>query len=217
MFEILKGGVAPKIKTEFSSSADLCSRVDITIGAGETKIIPLGVKIDLEQIKNICFGEYKSFMKMQDSKNGFTSTQFQEAYNSFLKSNFFELKIRSSGSTKKGLIIANGTGEIDLDYPDEIGLIVHNPITMNSAMAYSSIAILQNKILESGGSDEDIQKYTKEMMKEKNIQKCLAVHIKAGEPIAQIKLMPHKNYLMPNEYRSTDKRVGGYGSTGSER
>lgn len=38
MFTILKGGVAPKIKTEFSSSADLCSRGDITIGAGETKL-----------------------------------------------------------------------------------------------------------------------------------------------------------------------------------
>ena len=186
MFTILKGGVAPKIKTEFSSSADLCSRGDITIGAGETKIIPLGVKIDLEQIKNICFEEYKEFMKIQDPKNGFTTTQFQEAYNIFLKSNFFELKIRSSGSTKKGLIIANGTGEIDLDYPDEVGLIVHNPIKA-----------------------QDLVKFVNEK------EPLPSITIKAGEPIAQIKLMPHKNYLMPNKYRSTDKRVGGFGSTGS--
>lgn len=187
MFEILKGGTAPKIKTEFSSSADLCSRVDITIGAGETKIIPLGVKIDLEQIKNICFGEYKSFMKMQDPKNGFTSTQFQEAYNSFLKSHFFELKLRSSLAVKAGLIIANGVGEIDIDYPDEIGLIVHNPVRVFNLL--------------SGEECFDSGKF---------------VTIKAGERVAQIKLMPHKNYLMPNEYRSTDKRVGGFGSTGSE-
>ena len=186
MFTILKGGVAPKIKTEFSSSADLCSRGDITIGAGETKIIPLGVKIDLEEIKNICFEEYKSFMKIQDPKNGFTTTQFQEAYNIFLKSNFFELKIRSSGSTKKGLIIANGTGEIDLDYPDEVGLIVHNPIKA-----------------------QDLVKFVNEK------EPLPSITIKAGDPIAQIKLMPHKNYLMPNKYRSTDKRVGGFGSTGS--
>lgn len=187
MFTILKGGVAPKIKTEFSSSADLCSRGDITIGAGETKIIPLGVKIDLEQIKNICFEEYKEFMKIQDPKNGFTTTQFQEAYTKFLGSHFFELKLRSSLAVKKGLIIANGVGEIDIDYPDEIGLIVHNPVRVFNIL--------------SGEECFDSGKF---------------VTIKAGERVAQIKLMPHKNYLMPNEYRSTDKRVGGFGSTGSD-
>ncbi|NCB10131.1 MAG: hypothetical protein EOM78_00690 [Erysipelotrichia bacterium] len=199
MFTILKDGIAPKIKTEFSSSADLCSRGDIIIGVGETKIIPLGVKIDLEQIKNICFGEYKAFMKIQDPKNGFTTTQFQEAYTNFLKSHFFELKIRSSGSTKKGLIIANGSGEIDLDYPDEIGLIVHNPVKQGLPVRViqklkPNSSELEGEYLEYLGGE---------------------ITIKAGEPIAQIKLMPHKNYLMPDEYRSTAKRVGGFGSTGS--
>lgn len=39
------------------------------------------------------------------------------------------------------------------------------------------------------------------------------VVIGAGERVAQIKLMPHKNYLMPDEYKSTEKRTGGFGST----
>ena len=48
MFKIIEGGTKPHIKTEFSSSADLCAREKVVIGAGETKIIPLGVIIDLE-------------------------------------------------------------------------------------------------------------------------------------------------------------------------
>lgn len=206
MFTILKGGVAPKIKTEFSSSADLCSRGDITIGAGETKIIPLGVKIDLEQIKNICFEEYKEFMKIQDPKNGFTTIQFQEAYTKFLASHFFELKLRSSLAIKAGLIIANGVGEIDIDYPDEIGLIVHNPITTKFMI---EATVIQKDFIKDP-LNFALQKRLLEIAEDG------AVKIKTGERVAQIKLMPHKNYLMPDEYRSTAKRVGGFGSTGSE-
>ena len=45
----------------------------------------------------------------------------------FLKSHYLEVALRSSLGVK-GLIIANGIGIIDLDYLDEIGLIVHNPL-----------------------------------------------------------------------------------------
>lgn len=189
MFEILDGGKLPKIKTEFSSSADLCSRGDITIGAGETKIIPLGVKIDQEALEKI----------INVDCEGYWSPRTKEH---FLKSHFLELKLRSSLAIKAGLIIANGTGEIDLDYPDEIGLIVHNPI-------------------KAGLPVQAVQKMKKGSLDEREDYSYLQylggeVTIKAGERVAQIKLMPHKNYLMPNEYRSTDKRVGGFGSTGSE-
>lgn len=190
MFTILKGGVAPKIKTEFSSSADLCSRGDITIGAGETKIIPLGVKINLDYFKDN-FIE-KTYTKDDDNNilKGVVFNQYE--YSHFLKSHFLELKLRSSLAIKKGLIIANGTGEIDLDYPDEIGLIVHNPVRVKQIVENGvNYTILEDR--------EDTE-----------------VTIKAGERVAQIKLMPHKNYLMPDEYRSDDKRVGGFGSTGSE-
>ena len=51
----------------------------------------------------------------------------------FLKSHYLEVALRSSLAVK-GLIIANGIGIIDLDYPDEIGLIVHNPIYSTGIM-----------------------------------------------------------------------------------
>lgn len=188
MFKIIEGGTKPHIKTEFSSSADLCAREKVVIGAGETKIIPLGVKIDLEQIKNICFGDYKAFMKMQYPNRGFTGAEFEDAYKQFLKTHFFELKLRSSLAVK-GLIISNGVGEIDIDYPDEIGLIVHNPIS----------GIDENGLF-NGADDKTSKDKT-----------CFL--IEAGERVAQIKLMPHKNYLMPDEYKSTEKRTGGFGST----
>jgi dUTP pyrophosphatase len=38
-----------------------------------------------------------------------------------------QLRLRSSIALNKGLIIPNGVGTIDADYPDEIGLILMNP------------------------------------------------------------------------------------------
>ena len=68
-----------------------------------------------------------------------------------------------------------------MDYPKEIGLIVHNPLR-----------------LKEGVNEIDFDK---------------VVEIKAGMPVAQIKLVPHHNYLLSNKYRTDKVRVGGYGST----
>lgn len=111
MFKVLDGATAPTRATKYSAMVDLYAREDVVIGAGETKIIPLGVKIDIEYIKSI-----------------FTTQNYcvnSDTLNEFLSTHFLELHPRSS-LRAKGLII--GVGVIDLDYPDEIGLIVHNPI-----------------------------------------------------------------------------------------
>jgi len=198
MFKILKGGIEPQIKTEFSSSADLCSREDIVIGAGETKIIPLGVRIDLEEIKKIVIK-----INGLDNEDGYLS----ECLDTFLKSHFLELKIRSSLSFN--LIVANGVGEIDLDYPDEIGLIVHNPI--RNRTPYRNV---DDKYLAGNMIVKNDEKITIEL-KPCNSMEFLNsdINIKAGDRVAQIKLMEHKNYLMPEKYRTSEKRTGGYGST----
>lgn len=186
MFTTLEGGKDPVIKTEFSSSADLCSRIDLTIQAGETKVIPLGVKINLEELKKSVIKDYIEFgngtnwgVIFEDK----AKKEHDKIFNKFLKSHFLELKIRSSLSFK--LIVSNGVGEIDLDYPDEIGLIVHNPF--------------------SGTYDSDTRNVIADINNE--------VDIKAGDRVAQIKLMEHKNFLAPEAYRTGEKRVGGYGST----
>ena len=111
MFKVLDGATAPTRATKYSAMVDLYANADVVIGAGETKIIPLGVKIDIEYIKSI-----------------FTTQNYyvhSDTLNEFLSTHFLELHPRSS-LRAKGLII--GVGVIDLDYPDEIGLIVHNPI-----------------------------------------------------------------------------------------
>lgn len=150
MFKVLKDYCNPKRGTKYSAYVDLFSAEDVIIGAGETKIVKLGVKLDLEEIIN---GN-------------------DEAYNNpdkFLKSHYLEVSLRSSLGVK-GLIIANGIGIIDLDYPDEIGLIVHNPI--NSQVA-SDLAI--------------------------GLRLLRKFKISKGDKVAQCTLKEHKGYLMGYE------------------
>jgi len=175
MLETINGGKLPTKATKYSSSVDLYANETVTIRAGETKVVPLGVCIDLEQIKDISYDYYNEF--------GY-----------FMKIHFFELKIRSSLSAKYGLIIANGVGEIDLDYPDEIGIIIHNPI----------------KIIET----KNMNWFEKLLYNMFNLYMfdSKPFTIKKGDRIAQIKLMEHKSNMMG--FDSEDIRNGGYGSTG---
>lgn len=115
MFEVLEGGFEPVRGTKYSAYVDLFAREDVTIGTGETKIVKLGVKIDLDAIKEDLISTHRLSMQIDD------------LWDKFLKSHYLEVALRSSLGVK-GLIIANGIGIIDLDYPNEIGLIVHNPI-----------------------------------------------------------------------------------------
>ena len=105
MFEVLDTVCQPTRATKYSAMVDLYARENVVIGAGETKIVPLGVKIDKGSIKD--------------------SLEDWEHIVGFMESHFIELHPRSS-LRAKGLIV--GVGVIDLDYPDEIGLIVNNPI-----------------------------------------------------------------------------------------
>lgn len=118
MFEILEECCTPKRGTKYSAYVDLFAREDVIIGAGETKVIKLGVKLDMDSFikdmykKKCCYGNFE---------------EFRNAYeDDFLKSHYLEVVLRSSLGVK-GLIIVNGIGIIDLDYLGEIGLIVHNP------------------------------------------------------------------------------------------
>ena len=108
MFKVLDTVCQPTRATKYSAMVDLYAREDVVIGAGETKIVPLGVKISEDGLQKLLVNSGREFM---------------DDY--FKKSHYLELHPRSS-LRAKGLII--GVGVIDLDYPDEIGLIVHNPI-----------------------------------------------------------------------------------------
>lgn len=183
MFKILDEVCTPRRGTKYSAYVDLFAREDITIRAGETKIVKLGVKIDLDMLEK----QYLQSLNKKIFNENISSSEYLRLIGllePFRKSHYLEVALRSSLGVK-GLIIANGIGIIDLDYPDEIGLIVHNPIQR-----------LQNF---QGGYCEvypDI------------------FYINKGDKVAQCTLKEHKGYLIGYEtetlrtggFGSTDKK-----------
>lgn len=162
MFTVLDEVCEPKRATEYSACVDLFAREDVIIGAGETKIIPLGVDIDLEQL---CHSWY--FYTEQNNIDG--------SWEHFLKSHYLALFIHYSLALK-GLIIPNGQVVIDLDYPNELRLIVHNPV-----QRFDSRGIACD-FMEAGRYKEGGQ-----------------YKISKGDKVAQCTLMEHKSYLMVYE------------------
>lgn len=167
MFKILDEVCTPKRGTKYSAYVDLFAREDVTIGAGETKIVKLGVKIDFEKLKEKILKNPIDFTGLAGEFTTLLSddTIIQRA----LKSHYLEIALRSSLGVE-GLIIANGIGVIDLDYPDEIGLIIHNPIQR-----------LQN--FQGGYCEVYPDIY----------------YINKGDKVAQCTLKEHKGYLMGYE------------------
>ena len=113
MFKILDEACTPRRGTKYSAYVDLFAREDVVVGAGDTKVVPLGVKLDLEKLYQ------KWFIHTEQNR-------INEIWSFFLSSHYLEIALRSSLAVK-GLIIANGIGVVDLDYEGEIGLIVHYP------------------------------------------------------------------------------------------
>ena len=96
MFKVLNEVCQPTRATKYSAMVDLYAREDMVIGAGETKIVPLGVKISEDGLQKLLVNSGREFM---------------DDY--FKKSHYLELHPRSSLRVK-GLII--GVGVIDLDF-----------------------------------------------------------------------------------------------------
>ena len=107
MFKILKDYCTPKRGTKYSAYVDLFSAEDVTIGAGETKIVKLGVELDLDKLKENKF-------KSVNDKVDINSPLWQE----FLKSHYLEVALRSSLGIK-GLII-----ELAADTASELALLI---------------------------------------------------------------------------------------------
>ena len=166
MFKVLTEGCEPTKGTKYSACVDLYASEDVVIGAGETAIVGLGVCIDSNQL--------------------FDNTIFKHGVytrDAFLSRHYLALHPRSS-LRAKGLI-AN-TGIIDLDYQDEIKIIIHNPLHYiyeeNSNGTWSRSTISESSFI-----------------------------IKKGDRIAQIMLCEHKSYMFGIE--SEDERNGGFGSS----
>ena len=130
MLKVIEGGFEPVRSTKYSAYVDLFAREDVTIGAGETKIVKLGVKLDMDFFESM-FNPDKLDFKTAKVGGLYSDDELRiqkHQLHNFLKSHYLEIALRSSLGVK-GLIIANGIGIVDLDYPDEIGIIIHNPVT----------------------------------------------------------------------------------------
>ena len=176
MFKILKKGCEPTKGSKYSAAIDLCSAEDIIIGAGETVKVPLGVCIDSDKLQDLAMSETNIYFN-------YTTQEIEDIKYQFLESHYLQLEPRSS-LRAKGLIA--GTGIIDLDYKDEIMIILHNPFNLVGFIIDIDEGIhLPNKF----------PRY----------------EIKKGDKVAQIMLKEHKTYLMGVD--TEEKRTGGFGST----
>lgn len=194
MFKVLDEKCTPTRGTKYSACIDLYASEDVVIGAGETRTVGLGIAIDEDKIIEIA---KKSVFDI----DLYNEDEILEYFVNGLKErHYFQLMLRSSLG-KKGLILPNGVGVIDIDYKDEIKMIIHNPVH------HFSVEL----------SDEDINHASMGDTQDLDTYAGVTQYIKKGDKIGQITLLEHKAYLFGIE---TDvERDGGFGSTnkGDER
>ena len=174
--------ILPKRQTLFSAGFDVFANEDKVIAAGQTELIGLGIAIDLEQIKGRFIGAYLS-------DNGADEYFDEHAFTEFKERHYFELHIRSSLRVKG--LTSLGTGVIDMDFDQEIKMVMHNPVTLE------------------GYSIDD------------GYRLCVptscdySYKINKGDKIGQLILLPHAGYLIPSDYTLDNERAGGFGSSGA--
>ena len=178
--------ILPKRQTRFSAGFDVFANEDKVIPAGQTELIGLGIAIDLDDWYYEI--SYRHARKNNNSHIASANIAYQSVED-FKNKFLLELHIRSS-LRAKGLT-SLGTGVIDIDYPDEIKMVVHNPVTLE------------------GYSIDD------------RYRLCVptscdySYKINKGDKIGQLILKRHEGYLLPQEYTLDNERVGGFGHSGT--
>jgi len=113
MFKVLDEKCKPTKGSKYSAAVDLYSNEDIEILAGETAIVGLGVCLDEVAINE---------MVLTVLPYGYENRS-KEMQHRFLNSHYLQLEPRSS-LRAKGII--GCTGIIDIDYKQEIKIVLHN-------------------------------------------------------------------------------------------
>lgn len=177
MFKIINNGTLPKRFTRYSCGFDVFANEDVVIGAGETKLIGLGICLDDNFVIYDIAG-----VKVSTSGEILNDGDPKKVYD-FLQSHYLELHPRSSLRAKG--ITSLGSGVIDIDYKDEIKMIIHNPI----------IGMDTDGGLVGSNWNSNFE-------------------IKKGDRIGQLILCRHEGWLLPDEYTKHTERAGGFGSSG---
>lgn len=171
MFKSINGGIPPQRTTKYSAGFDVFANEDVVIGAGETKLIGLGIALDIES--------------MVDEQGWIKESMFSAVrMGEFLQTHYFALHIRSS-LRAKGLT-SLGTGIIDMDYRDEIKMVIHKPYETKQEFAHGI-----------------------------PITAKISYKINKGDKIGQLILCRHEGWILPSEYTKDEERNGGFGSTGN--
>jgi len=159
MFKTVNGGKLPERATKYSAGFDVFANEDMVIGAGETKLIGLGICLDQLWID-----------------------QTPELYSI---SSYLELHPRSSLRLKG---IGGGVGIIDMDYRDEIKMVVTNMVSNTHLLeVYQEWAHCNHSTYK----------------------------IKKGDKIGQLILKRHEGWLLSAEHTKDVERTGGFGSSGT--
>lgn len=91
-----------------------------------------------------------------------TGVKISEVPQELMDNYYLSLHIRSSTAYKKGLLLANGVGVIDLDYPDEIQVLVKNPtkyvIEIEKGERIAQLILLQHFTNLLGVEAKDVER-----------------------------------------------------------
>jgi len=120
--KVAEDATLPTRGSKYSACMDVYANEDVTIGAGETKLVGLGIAIDFQVI------DWRKIIANYLVMHG---RVLENLKNEFLKSHYLQLTINDLLATK-GLMLNSGIKIFNLDYKDEIKVIIHNPIVYNN-------------------------------------------------------------------------------------
>lgn len=183
MFISVNGGILPQRQTTHSAGFDVFANEDMEICVGSTEILSLGIALNEMFFENM-------FEKDLDILG--TEDEAKKELDTFLSTYYLELHPRSS-LRAKGLIVMPGI--IDMDYRDEIKMIIFNG---------NAVSKQENDLRE-----EIAHKLSRKTTCNKYFR------IKKGDKVGQLILKQHEGRYLPDEYTKDEKRTGGFGSTGA--
>ncbi len=170
--KVTEDAILPTKDNEYSAYVDIYASHDVTIGAGETKLVGLGIAIDLDNLlENVpTVKDMKRWYKERSKANIIDVSEEDSLFyikDEFLKSNYIQLMLNDSLATK-GLILNNGIKIFNLDFTNELKMIIHNPIC----------DFIDNMIENTVGCNSSY-----------------SYKIKKGDKIGQLILLEHKTIL----------------------
>lgn len=217
MFRLVNGGEhLPQRATQFSAGFDVFANEDVEIMAGETVTVGLGIALDLSGFTpNGCTKCGGSDEVYQDSVVGHYCDECgmqlddEEAVEFFMSRFYLELHPRSS---LRATGIGGGVGIIDMDYRDEIKIVLSNPVQMDAIDIAIRTFQVGLEVSQRDGSELAVNEKMQSFASARREQLGL-VSIKRGDKIGQLILKRHDGYLLPANYTVNAERTGGFGST----